>query len=645
MPYLGAALAALAMAWSAPSKAQDAFKDVKPDHWAYDAVTDLQKKGILKGYPDGYFNGKRVLTRYEFAVALERALQSIPPPTGGPKGDTGPAGPAGPAGEPGTAGIAGPPGMTPEEVANLLRLTDQFKSELASLGMNISQINGRLDDLAKQVAAIRSTLDHMVKFNGDFFFMGQTTRSRNAFLDYSGAAHGPSTSLLGQASTPSDFHLMASANLSGGVKFVGDLVSSNYLSYRGGTLSAGAAALPNSSLSQVTTLYQAELILPIAAVNKSTQLEIGRYKQEVTPLTMYRPDFDVYADTPWYDDGNYVQDGFKFQSKFGSATTSLWAGATSSVVGNNLGTAINSPMVGAAYTIGGVNAAFKPAGQVRPGAIEANQNVGLHIAVPLMKYGELGVTAIDFSDNGAASSSEGGSPFSDVMVYGVNLKLNPIGRFMVSAEAAKSVTQASFTQGDGQNNDRNNAFLLNLGYNTGAATIQGGYQYYDPRFAAPGYWNKIGNWYDPTNVEGPFVRLGWKFSSLLQGYIGGDYLEGAHGSQDGDSFLTRGSNIYRGSAGIKYHLNKLVDLSASYEGVLYDLSGAAGTGGGVRTQPVEQYITFGAGLNLSGNTVLKLAYQIINYQNVGTGFAPNSVFAPAGTSNASVFTTQVAVHF
>ena len=34
------------------------FPDVPKDHWAYQAVMELKKKGILIGYPDGTFNGK-----------------------------------------------------------------------------------------------------------------------------------------------------------------------------------------------------------------------------------------------------------------------------------------------------------------------------------------------------------------------------------------------------------------------------------------------------------------------------------------------------------------------------------------------------------------------------------------------------------
>jgi len=87
------------------------------DHWAYDAVQTLVDEGIIIGYPDGTFRGDRVMTRYEFAMAISRLLDIMPPPTAGPagpkgdKGDTGATGAAGPAGAVGPAGPAGIAGM------------------------------------------------------------------------------------------------------------------------------------------------------------------------------------------------------------------------------------------------------------------------------------------------------------------------------------------------------------------------------------------------------------------------------------------------------------------------------------------------------------------------------------------------------
>ena len=52
------------------------FPDVPENHWAYNMVQDLAYKGIVAGYPDGTFSGDRTLTRYEFAVALDRAISA-----------------------------------------------------------------------------------------------------------------------------------------------------------------------------------------------------------------------------------------------------------------------------------------------------------------------------------------------------------------------------------------------------------------------------------------------------------------------------------------------------------------------------------------------------------------------------------------
>ena len=51
------------------------FPDVASNHWAYEAVSDLSRRGLVEGYPDGTFGGDRLLTRYEFAQIVYRAIQ------------------------------------------------------------------------------------------------------------------------------------------------------------------------------------------------------------------------------------------------------------------------------------------------------------------------------------------------------------------------------------------------------------------------------------------------------------------------------------------------------------------------------------------------------------------------------------------
>ena len=54
----------------------DLFPDVPANHWAYEYVTKLKQAGILTGYPDGNFDGDRMMTRYEFAAIVYRAIMA-----------------------------------------------------------------------------------------------------------------------------------------------------------------------------------------------------------------------------------------------------------------------------------------------------------------------------------------------------------------------------------------------------------------------------------------------------------------------------------------------------------------------------------------------------------------------------------------
>jgi hypothetical protein len=67
---------------TAPASADDVAQtgplaDVPTGHWAYDAVAQLVKDGLIKGYPDGTYKGARPMTRYEVAVLAYRAVDQI----------------------------------------------------------------------------------------------------------------------------------------------------------------------------------------------------------------------------------------------------------------------------------------------------------------------------------------------------------------------------------------------------------------------------------------------------------------------------------------------------------------------------------------------------------------------------------------
>ena len=54
--------------------AANPFSDVPADHWAYDAVAQLAKDGVIEGYGDGTYRGDQEITRYEMAQMVARAM-------------------------------------------------------------------------------------------------------------------------------------------------------------------------------------------------------------------------------------------------------------------------------------------------------------------------------------------------------------------------------------------------------------------------------------------------------------------------------------------------------------------------------------------------------------------------------------------
>lgn len=96
------------------------FSDVPVTHWCYAAIQQLAENGIFTGYPDGMFAGKRALTRYEFAVAVQRMVLEVQ------RGRS--------------MGLV----LAAPFQAPLLKLTQEFSPELAMLGADVTVLRQNL---------------------------------------------------------------------------------------------------------------------------------------------------------------------------------------------------------------------------------------------------------------------------------------------------------------------------------------------------------------------------------------------------------------------------------------------------------------------------------------------------------------------
>ena len=196
MAFLGLPAVSHAQAASGP------FADVPTDHWAYQSVDTLQKAGIVIGYPDGTYGGRRPMTRYEFAVAIARLLAQMNQNKGYAT----------------TADLAALRSDLETRIAGntaaidaLRTLVNGFQPELTRLGQDVAAADARLDALEARVNALGGRLDRdegilgsvvdeqrRVKVTGDVNFIaeGVSSRHRNAsgayssFLDKNGVLQG-----------------------------------------------------------------------------------------------------------------------------------------------------------------------------------------------------------------------------------------------------------------------------------------------------------------------------------------------------------------------------------------------------------------------------------------------------------------------
>lgn len=117
------------------------LRDVSPTDWAYEALRSLvDRYGCIAGYPNQTFRGNQPLSRYEFAAGLNSCLNQI------------------------ERLIASSESVMREDLETLSRLTEEFQTELATLG-------GRVDDLESRTAFLE---DHQfsttTKLSGEVIF-------------------------------------------------------------------------------------------------------------------------------------------------------------------------------------------------------------------------------------------------------------------------------------------------------------------------------------------------------------------------------------------------------------------------------------------------------------------------------------------
>ncbi len=630
-----------------PVFAQGPFADVPPDHWAYEAVNELQEDGILIGYPDGTFRGNRAITRYEFAVAIARMvpvleqrileqvadmLEDIDVTPGG-------------VGEERFNQLQnsvgqlenrvtaleqrGPGGVTLEQFNALQALVNEFRDEIAALGVDVDALRRDLAGLAARVEVLEKE-QQRVRFWADLntFAVATSVDDGTPFdlagrpFQGEGAASGE---LINSVSFVNDMDLWVRGTLTPSVSVVADLNFGNFIpAYLGGVVNdfigterTTQTRTPGEEFSSTYSFVPYYMFAEWGFGNGS--LQVGRIPVQYTPYTLKMIDVAPYIYDETLDMGNYPLDGGKLTWRLGAFDILAFATKTDqnellfgpNGVGGGL---VGQPTI-ALYdnfaptpTVGG--APFHDAGgHAAGGLLSTTQAAGARVTFGTPFRGTLGLTYIN-----AAGPIDAG--YDETEVFGADGRWQ-FGRFGLAASYTVNDTSDD-DEGLADIDDDNTALDVALTFGLGKLGVDLGWRSIEHNFAAPGYWTKVGMWANPTNIEGPYLNLNYGLTSSVSLVANAAFYEGANTVAGLPLVIDETDDeLWNAEIGLRWGLSSTNSLSLGWERVRWSPDGGDDTD--------EDYISIGWAYQINPSAGFNLSYQIVDY-------SPSGAIAPYGTA-------------
>ncbi|HUV04096.1 MAG TPA: porin [Armatimonadota bacterium] len=564
-------ITAVLLAISLPVLAQE-FPDVPPDHWAYDAVQDLVDKGIIQGYPDGLFGGKRAMTRYEFAEAVSKAIPAIIElaQAGGP-GVVGPQGPPGPPGAPGAGA---------EEIQAMRKLVDEFRDELSALGVDVealrrdvAALNDRVTALEEEVARVRFTGEVNLIGRGEVRNTAHSVGDRDSRLLSVGAAPGEENNPLANSSFFTDLQLGMKAKVGEDASVNALVAAGNYLKW----------ALVDDKLPDLVlwNLYMDgdAKFGPLGAAH----VRVGRFPFQLTPLTLKFVDPDSYTSVTKLDSGDYVLDGGSASFSLGKAALTAFAAKAHPI----------ADLITPALLLGSDD-----------DGVPLSQLAGARLVIGTGSVGNLGLTYLQAGVGGGRSE-----------IIGADITTN-IGSLGVAAEYAESRANLPLQISKGIGGEDDAAWNGKLSYQMGKLGLGAGYSHVESYYHAPGYWNRLGSIVNPVNLKGATANLTYALTPRISFSAEGQFLSPIDDQLDvaGRTSTSRGRvlagtdidkiNYWR--AGISYGLTSANTVDLGWEETNIEPNASDSS--------KERFISLGVGHSFNPNASLKLLYQIVEYE-------------------------------
>jgi hypothetical protein len=609
-------------------------------HWAYEAFEQLQRLGILEGYPDGSLRPNKALTRAEFAQAIARAYRVIDERLRNLQRRIE------------TLRPISEPAETPTESPLVRRLTQlqaevqelkQLSEAVQALERLAQSLRDEIDQRAIQIGTLKEELQALQQrfeqitarfsWQGDLTFGGYSTHSfdkRSAFT-LNGNPIDPSGRFLQSNVVVHELGLTVQGRANENVAGRATLIIGNYLPYlRSPTRNADAFHAPVATFTQGNTdlvIWEAYIQTSLPLFGREYALTIGRIPLRFTPYTLQRIEPDYYLDFPRYRDGAFRVDGGLFSMGGSRYRLHLFLASVhqrrsalasaSQIFFANHNASVSAP----ADQLGGLRVEYE--------AVRGEENL-VDVGLTLFAAGVGRGRTFQHLNNPT-------QPADRVDVLGLDVR----GRWS-GFRFGLDYTQSIVYQGDGRRVSRNNvATDVYVDYDF-SERLSGrlGYREIQPFFIAPGNWGRIGYLYNPSDIKGSYFVVRYRATERLQGTLTADFYTGSgkirfpqrgyQGSDRLQRYLLEGS----------YQLHPRWQLQVVYEDVAWRIRSAVFLP--ERGDPRWSYLTLQLSYNLGENASLGILYQIIDANGKGVAQLQGG---PEMANRAGVAATTLRVQF
>ena len=575
--YKVALLAVVGVGMVAPAFAQDNFPDTPENHWAFEALENLKREGILVGYPDGRYRGTRFMTRYEAAVAINAAYKKMMSMHSGLASQV-------EAIEAKMKGMNG--GDNSEvmaqladlksqlakmdgwgnEIASMKKMASTFEKELASLGVDVE---GMKKDIATLKGGTVAGLPVKLSGEANVIVYAGNSRSGQAGMTKDGRIVGVDpigvnpVGLTHDTNIYHDLALMMSGTNESGPTWNATLVFGNLISGIGGQNVRNGG---NYSDNVSADLYIQDLAVKFndSLMGLGFGAEVGRIGLQISPYIFQKINAAPYSNVSYYKDKAYRLDGATVKAGFGGATT---LGITVGKI-NDRNTTNGVP----------INNVFGEGIAAAVLDVKVNDTISGKAAYVMMDSDT--VVPAGFANRAS--------------VYGVDGTIKVAG-FAINGGYAES----QLSHNTSNIGPKGKSAYVNTDYTVNdRVKIGGEYRRINQNYGAAGSWRRIGTNWNPTDIETITGMLDVKLTDALSLSYLGEFGESDYNGAEDKITANRGS--------LNYKMNDNWKIMFGYEDVKIDIAGAD-----IR----QKWATFGFGYNLGTNSMLDFAYEYGSVQN------------------------------